>query len=103
MKKLLNIHITSCQQSVGQDTDIKVRMSTTAQRKKEVKSKGRITHTEKREQGNEGNCETTPGFSQSFGFQKIWLIFSTKSNVDKIKAKIENNDDVQSIDIKYVL
>ena len=31
------------------------------------------------------------------------LIFSTKSDVDKIKAKIEDNDGVQSIDIKYVL
>ena len=31
------------------------------------------------------------------------LIFSTKSDVDKIKTKIENNDEVQSIDIKYVL
>ena len=31
------------------------------------------------------------------------LIFSTKSDVDKIKTEIENNDSVQSIDIKYVI
>ena len=31
------------------------------------------------------------------------LIFSTKSDVDKIKTKLENNDSIQSIDIKYVI
>ncbi len=63
----------------------------------EIKSKKKIEYLESND-----NLESYY-FNKEENSFNYRLIFSTKSNVDKIKAKIENNDDVQSIDIKYVL
>ena len=63
----------------------------------EIKSKIKIEHLESND-----NLESYY-FSKEENSFNYRLIFSTKSEVDKIKAKTEKNDGVQSIDIKYVL
>ena len=63
----------------------------------EIKSKNKIEDLESND-----NLESYY-FNKEENSFNYRLIFSTKSDVDQIKEKIENNDDVQSIDIKYVL
>ena len=63
----------------------------------EIKSKSKIEYLEYND-----NLESYY-FSKEENSFNYRLIFSTKSDVDKIKTEIEDNDGVQSIDIKYVL